>query len=304
MRVGYGTSRPDTISVCGDEDNGWGMTWNWNRSGPGPHRVRAYADGVLFGDVTFTVTTLGSEFLRGAGATCRVFDFPSAGQDAALVWQENKQNFVIAGTENPASRTTAASLSTPTACAEEDNVDIPLSGGARTYTIEATHPAYPVGSDDCAANFTNCPTPSGPSYAFSPGTFKLYDDGNTVMTAVRQQDWWRPRGMQASVDDEAPVSDVHYVAVSRKVADANEWPQFLVLYMDGNLRRIPHPPLGKTSVCFGSSVIVGPAVVDGRPIAEIQSVRYVSGPQALEITYRAGRTALCGWRRSTAPRRA
>lgn len=58
LRAAYGTTREDTRSACGDANNGVGLTWNWNLSGDGVHRVRAFADGAQFADVTFTVTTL------------------------------------------------------------------------------------------------------------------------------------------------------------------------------------------------------------------------------------------------------
>ena len=62
----YGTERRDTTSVCGDSNNGFGLPFNWNLLGNGTHTVRAIADGVEFDSATFTVTTLGTEFLRGA----------------------------------------------------------------------------------------------------------------------------------------------------------------------------------------------------------------------------------------------
>lgn len=99
LRVAYGTTRADTRGICGDDNNGFGLTWNWNVSGDGIHRVRAFADGAQFADVTFTVTTLGKEFLRGANGGCTVFDFPQAGTDVILQWQESIQNFVIESIE-------------------------------------------------------------------------------------------------------------------------------------------------------------------------------------------------------------
>lgn len=61
----YGTERLDTAGECGDTNNGFGLLVNWNRLGDGTHTVRALADGVEFGRATFTVTTLGEEFVRG-----------------------------------------------------------------------------------------------------------------------------------------------------------------------------------------------------------------------------------------------
>ena len=95
QQAGYGTRRTDTQGVCGDTNNGFGLLFNWNRLGDGTHTVRALADGVEFGSATFTVTTLGKEVLRGANAAVTVSDFPTAGSDIVLRWQESQQNFVI-----------------------------------------------------------------------------------------------------------------------------------------------------------------------------------------------------------------
>ena len=95
LRAALGTIREDTQGVCGDTDNGFGLLYNWNRLGDGAHTVTAYAAGVEFASVTVTVTTLGTEFLRGASGAFMVSDFPAAGATRTLRWQEAQQNFVI-----------------------------------------------------------------------------------------------------------------------------------------------------------------------------------------------------------------
>ena len=104
--AGYGTDRIDTTGVCGDSDNGFGLLFNWNLLGGGTrggtqHTVRALADGVEFDRATFTVTTLGTEFVRGAEGECRVPNFPAAGETVTLTWQESMQNFVITDYQQP-----------------------------------------------------------------------------------------------------------------------------------------------------------------------------------------------------------
>ena len=94
-QAGYGTRRTDTQRVCGDSNNGFGLLFNWNLLGSGPHTVRAFADGVEFAHATVTVTTLGTEFLRGASREATLPNFPQAGTDIVLRWQEAQQNFVI-----------------------------------------------------------------------------------------------------------------------------------------------------------------------------------------------------------------
>ena len=95
QRVAYGTTRKDTIGVCGDDNNGFGYTFNWNALGTGSHTLQAFADGMEFANVTFTITTLGQEYLRGASGTYMLSNFPIPNQNIVVRWQESNQNFVI-----------------------------------------------------------------------------------------------------------------------------------------------------------------------------------------------------------------
>ena len=71
----------------------------------GEDEVVALVDGVELGRASVTVTTLGQEFLRGVTGTCEAADFPMVGEHVTLVWQQNSQNFVIAGGSPPAGAT-------------------------------------------------------------------------------------------------------------------------------------------------------------------------------------------------------
>ncbi|MBI3302397.1 MAG: hypothetical protein HYZ72_10035 [Deltaproteobacteria bacterium] len=96
FQAAYGTARGDTISACGDANNGFGMLVNWNLLGDGTHTVRALADGVQFDEATFTVTTLlGEEFLSGAEGSYQLSSFPDAITDVIIRWEPSLQNFVI-----------------------------------------------------------------------------------------------------------------------------------------------------------------------------------------------------------------
>ncbi len=97
VQAAYGTSRKDTIPVCGDENNGFGLLINWNILGNGPRTIVAFADGVEFARATFTVATLGQQFLTGASGTFLVPNF--AGRNVIIQWQESLQNFGIVGTQ-------------------------------------------------------------------------------------------------------------------------------------------------------------------------------------------------------------
>ncbi|HUP28582.1 MAG TPA: hypothetical protein VM122_00305 [Usitatibacter sp.] len=95
MRAGLGTTRPDTLQVCGHGNSGYGLTFNWARLTPGSHTIRALADGVEFDRATFTVANYGTEFLGGKSASTTVPDFPAAGRTSTLEWSEASQSFVM-----------------------------------------------------------------------------------------------------------------------------------------------------------------------------------------------------------------
>lgn len=99
LTAAYGTDRADTRAVCGDADNGFGLLINWNLLGSGTHTVRAIADEAVVGEATVTVSTFGTEFLRGTSGTYALQDFPQDGRKTILRWEESLQNFVIIGVE-------------------------------------------------------------------------------------------------------------------------------------------------------------------------------------------------------------
>lgn len=94
-QAGYGTERLDTVGVCGDANNGWGLLFNTNLLGDGQHTVRALVDGVELGQASFSVATLGGDFLRGLKGDYRLMDFPKNGDSVVILWQESLQNFTI-----------------------------------------------------------------------------------------------------------------------------------------------------------------------------------------------------------------
>ncbi len=127
QRVAYGTTRGDTAATCGDTDNGFGYTFNWNRLGTGNHTVRAFADGTEFASATFTTTTLGVEYLRGASGQYVLSNFPQAGKDVTVRWSEPHQNFVIVGaSQNPASAKPVGTA--PLAASSLANLESPQQG--------------------------------------------------------------------------------------------------------------------------------------------------------------------------------
>jgi hypothetical protein len=97
VQAGYGTLRGDTQGVCGDADNGFSLLVNWNLLGNGVHTLRVLVDGIEFARTSFSVTTLGGDFIRGLSGEYTVPNFPEAGTNTRIRWEESLQNFTIVG---------------------------------------------------------------------------------------------------------------------------------------------------------------------------------------------------------------
>ena len=96
----YGTERTDVRAAgqCLDNDHdnvGFVAIWNWGNLGDGEHTAVAYDDGVQFAESTFTVTTPGTDFLKGASKQITVEDFPNPGDTTVLEWNQDTQHFEI-----------------------------------------------------------------------------------------------------------------------------------------------------------------------------------------------------------------
>ncbi|HOX00852.1 MAG TPA: hypothetical protein P5555_00360 [Candidatus Paceibacterota bacterium] len=185
-----------------------------------------------------------------------------------------------------------SNYSVQTVCAEEDNVNISLRGDVNGYTVTAYHSGSVVAQSDCTPNFNNCTNAVGEDYAFTPLQAKPLDNGTDYLVVNRKDRFWRPSGMAVTVDGGSLFTDIHYIELGRKIPDAWSWPIFCALYCDGNMRLIPFPPAHLNSVCFGTSVIVGPAAPASRPIAEIASLDYRSASRTMLVTYRTGGSAV------------
>jgi hypothetical protein len=97
IETAYGTPRADTMEVCGDTNNGFGLLFNWALFGDGEHDIVLLADGVEVDSGTFTVTTLGVPFLSGASGEFDLMNFPENGQLVTVEWSQAQQGFVITG---------------------------------------------------------------------------------------------------------------------------------------------------------------------------------------------------------------
>jgi hypothetical protein len=178
----------------------------------------------------------------------------------------------------------AVNQSTKTLNPEEDNINVPIYIPAgRKFTIAATSPVYEIGQDNCKPDFSHLPPgPASSKVPLKPDwCTEIYDDGDVALDVCKVNQWWRGKDMQVTA--KSATAKGSYLSIYKKIKDENSSPQFFVLYEDGNARIKPHPPVGRADVCFGSSVIVGPAKPAARPFVDIEQVVFVTSGTKIHL---------------------
>lgn len=95
LEMAYGTLRMDTVSVCGDSNNGYGGVFAWGSLGEGLHRMRTTIDGKEVGDIEFEVRGLGNAYVEGLSGEYQLDGFPGNDEAVVVRWSQAAQNFVI-----------------------------------------------------------------------------------------------------------------------------------------------------------------------------------------------------------------
>jgi hypothetical protein len=98
MPIAYGTTRNDTAGLCDDPaqtNTAFVMQWNYGNLSEGRHLLELLDGGVVWRTVDFSVSRLGTQFLRGASQCSRLENFPSEGGSQPIVWQESSQSFSL-----------------------------------------------------------------------------------------------------------------------------------------------------------------------------------------------------------------
>ncbi len=137
--VSYGTSRRDTLSICGDDNNAFALQWNFGLLGDGPHTLELRDNGEIFATRNFYVSGLGTPFYRGARGSYALSDFPTLGDTIVVEWSEASQSFQTVAYQpgngpdpSPTPQPTATPTPTSTSCNGTLEVEVYL---------EATDPA-------------------------------------------------------------------------------------------------------------------------------------------------------------------
>ena len=205
--------------------------------------------------------------------------------------------FTLSGATSTIAQTLAVdvtSASEPVLCAEKDNVTINLtSRDVRSFRIEAAHPAY-IGTlqrDSFEADWTGCTAPGDPT----PGTPQpprrttLYEQIDFWVVGLTLPTFWRPSTTTVRIGNRVEKG-IHLLQVWMIRPMGGE--EVLVLYpQDGYWRLRPLAPAGLAPTAFGSSFLIGPVEVEGRPIVKIREVAFDPAARTFTLAFERGGAA-------------
>src|ERR1043165_4760757 len=145
--------------------------------------------------------------------------------------------------------------STPTLCAEEDNVYVKLaSPEVRQFKVEAVHPNY-IGTivvDRSIFDMHNCPElAAAPYITEKPRRITIYEDQDWQLIGHTIPNFWRKTIVPIRVGDRVETG-VQLLQLWTRANDRAE--EVLVLYpQDGYWRARPLPPKNLSWSAYGSS---------------------------------------------------
>jgi hypothetical protein len=184
--------------------------------------------------------------------------------------------------------------SEPVLCAEKDNITINLaSRDVRRFRIEALHPTYlgTLQRDNFDADWSGCTAPGDPAQGSPqpPRRTTLYEDIDQWLIALTFPTFWRPATAVVRVSDRIEKG-VHLLQLWAIRPMGGE--EVLVLYpQDGYWRLRPLAPEGRAPTAFGSSFLIGPVEIEGRPIVKIREIAFDPKARTLTLTFERGGSA-------------
>ncbi len=122
----------------------------------------------------------------------------------------------------------------------------------------------------------------------------LFNDGDVAVRVMDVSGWPFESGMTVNIIGGASQPDHHFIQFVKRADKDHDPPQIFVLYANGYARIIPQPPVGREQrVCFGASLILGPAGEDPLyPITMIDRLDIDPKKMTIKIRYKNGSSAV------------
>jgi hypothetical protein len=182
--------------------------------------------------------------------------------------------------------------STPTLCAETDNVYLKfISGEAGSFTIEAAHPAYAgtIVVEHATPEFRNCDMSGDPVYRFTPRRITLYESEQWQLVGHAFETFWRPSEVPVRVGERVE-NGLHLIQLWHRFHERAE--EVLVLYpADGYWRARPLPPAHLRWTAYGSSFLIGPVETGRRPFVDLKEVVFDPATRSFRLDLARGGSA-------------
>jgi len=180
--------------------------------------------------------------------------------------------------------------SEPVLCAEKDNVELIFSSPRiKKFQIQAVHPAYAgmIVTDRDAPDFTDCDMSQDPVFAAdSPRKVTFYESSDLWITGFTFKSFWRPNDVPVKVGNQV-IEGLHMLQVWVRHGERAE--EVVVLYPpDGYWRARPMAFGNLRWTAYGSSFLVGPVQMLGRPVVALESVEFLPQTREFVMRYRAG----------------
>jgi hypothetical protein len=182
--------------------------------------------------------------------------------------------------------------SEPVLCAEKDNVSLNFASPHVTrFRIDAAHPAY-IGTlqrDSFEADWTACDMTGDPVHASdvkTPTRRTLYEEPALWVVGWTMPTFWRPSTATVRIGDRVE-RNLHLVQVWMIRPMGGE--EVLVFYpQDGYWRIRPLAPEGRAATAFGSSFLVGPVEIEGRPIVKLREIAFDPKAKTFTLSFERG----------------
>ncbi len=182
--------------------------------------------------------------------------------------------------------------STPTLCAETDNIALNfVSPTVRRFTIEAVHPAYmgTIVADRSDPDFRNCDMPHTSTQPFTPRRITLYETEEWQLIGYTFPNFWRSSPVTVQVGDHIETG-LHLVQLWKRFQQRAE--EILVIYpQDGYWRARPLPPPHLRWSAYGSSFLIGPVETSERPFVDIKRIVFDPATQTFRLAFARGGSA-------------
>jgi len=122
----------------------------------------------------------------------------------------------------------------------------------------------------------------------------LYNDGDVAVRVMDVSGWAFESGMAVHIVGGPSRPDHDFIQFLKRADNDHDPPQIFVLYANGYARIIPQPPVGREKrVCFGASMIIGPATEDPLyPVTPIERLDIDPQKMIIKVRYKNGSSAV------------